>query len=93
MLRDALDRLVTLAMMAQLENVGGLGGPFVAQGDVAVSWSPASDGPMSSVVTSFSNEIGSAPNFRLFARSRASCSLKSPVMLERPSVMTAVILG
>ena len=28
------------AMMAQLENVGGLGGPFVAQGDVSVSHSP-----------------------------------------------------
>jgi hypothetical protein len=27
------------AMMAQLENVGGLGGPFVAQGDASVSWS------------------------------------------------------
>jgi hypothetical protein len=27
------------AMMAQLENVGGLGGPFVAQGDVSVSYS------------------------------------------------------
>jgi hypothetical protein len=27
------------AMMAQLENVGGLGGPFVAQGDVSVSHS------------------------------------------------------
>jgi hypothetical protein len=27
------------AMMAQLENVGGLSGPFVAQGDVSVSWS------------------------------------------------------
>ncbi|HWO50999.1 MAG TPA: sialidase family protein [Ornithinibacter sp.] len=30
------------AMMAQLENVGGLGGPFVSQGNVSVSWS--SDG-------------------------------------------------
>ncbi len=28
------------AMMAQLENVGGLGGPFVSQGDVSVSYSP-----------------------------------------------------
>jgi hypothetical protein len=27
------------AMMAQLENVGGLGGPFVSQGDVSVSYS------------------------------------------------------
>ncbi|HEU4947217.1 MAG TPA: sialidase family protein [Kribbella sp.] len=27
------------AMMAQLENVGGLSGPFVSQGDVSVSWS------------------------------------------------------
>ena len=30
------------AMMAQLENVGGLSGPFVSQGNVSVSWS--SDG-------------------------------------------------
>ena len=28
------------AMMAQLENVGGLSGPFVSQGDVSVSYSP-----------------------------------------------------
>ncbi len=28
------------AMMAQLENVGGLSGPYAVQGDVSVSYSP-----------------------------------------------------
>jgi hypothetical protein len=38
----AFDRRHGVALMAQLENVGGLGGPFVAQGDVSISRS--SDG-------------------------------------------------
>ena len=34
-----------VALMAQLENTGGLGGPFVAQGNVSVSRSPTAASP------------------------------------------------
>src|SRR5829696_3077374 len=38
-LSDADDPHGSWVMMAQLENTGGQGGPFVAQGNVTVSWS------------------------------------------------------
>src|SRR6478736_1785599 len=59
----------------------------------AESWLPASDGPIVSFFGSFSKATGSAPNFRLVASSRASASLKLPVMLARPSVITASMVG
>ena len=50
----------------------------------ALSWSPASEGPITRIVVLFlSNVIGSAPYFRLVARLLALDSVKLPVICER----------
>src|SRR4051794_25073028 len=55
----------------------------------AVNWSPASDGPIvTMVVLSLSKLIGRAPYFRLVARLLASDSVKFPVICDVPSAIT-----
>ena len=58
----AFDRRHGVVLMAQLENTGGQGGPFVAQGNVSVSRSPTAASPgVSRSPSSRARAPGSAP--------------------------------
>ena len=59
----------------------------------AFSWSPANEGPTVSTGGSFSNAIGSAPNFRLVERLEAVASVKLPSIWASPLVIMPFMVG